>query len=81
MKCSHFERLQLRRIRCDPAAFDDPMVLMGDLTMPGPRPAKQTGYRSPADHPTFPVVESVRRLDHILVREESGKVHGQPRPC
>ena len=48
-------RRQLVRVRRDLAAFHEPVVLMGDLNMPAPKPAAVTGYRSLAEHPTFPV--------------------------
>jgi endonuclease/exonuclease/phosphatase family metal-dependent hydrolase len=49
-------RLQLKRVRRDLAAFSEPVVLMGDLNMPAPKPAAITGYQALATHPTFPVV-------------------------
>ncbi len=69
-----WNRLQLRRIRRDLAAFADPVVLMGDLNMPAPKPAAITGYRSLAEHATFPVVRPDRQLDHILLRGPLGRV-------
>jgi endonuclease/exonuclease/phosphatase family metal-dependent hydrolase len=62
-------RLQLSRLRRDLAAVSDPVILMGDLNMPAPNPARITGYRALASHPTFPVEQPRRQLDHILVRE------------
>jgi endonuclease/exonuclease/phosphatase family metal-dependent hydrolase len=67
-------RWQLGRVRRDLAAFGDPVVLMGDLNMPAPKPAAITGYRSLAEHPTFPVVRPDRQLDHILLRGSWGRV-------
>ena len=67
-------RRQLIRIRNDLAAFADPVLLMGDLNMPAPRPARITGYRSLAEHPTFPVDQPDRQLDHILLRGGFGDV-------
>lgn len=61
-------RRQLRRITRDLAAVPGPVVLMGDLNMDAPVPAKITGYRSLAAHPTFPVDQPERQLDHILFR-------------
>lgn len=66
--------LQLRHLRRDLAGLPEPVVLMGDLNMPSPRPARITGYRSLAAHPTFPVVEPDRQLDHILLRGGSARV-------
>jgi endonuclease/exonuclease/phosphatase family metal-dependent hydrolase len=63
-----WNRLQLRRLRRDLAAFPDPLVLMGDLNMVPPTPASISGYRSLATTPTFPTDEPQRQLDHILAR-------------
>ena len=63
-------------MRRDLAAFADPVVVMGDLNMPSPRPAAITGYRSLAEHPTFPVQTPDRQLDHILLRGDFGEVVG-----
>ena len=73
-------RRQLLRVRSDLAAFADPVVLMGDLNMPAPRPAAITGYRSLAEHPTFPVDQPDRQLDHILLRGRLGRVAGSRAP-
>ena len=67
-------RLQLRHIRRDLAALPDPAILMGDLNMDSPRPARVTGYRSLAAHPTFPLDEPDRQLDHVLMRGTVGRV-------
>jgi endonuclease/exonuclease/phosphatase family metal-dependent hydrolase len=74
-------RRQLTRIRNDLAAFADPVVLMGDLNMPAPRPARITGYRSLADHPTFPLGQPNRQLDHILLRGSLGDVTSTSAPA
>ena len=63
-----WNRLQLRRLRRDLAAFADPLVLMGDLNLPGPLPARLTGFRPLVDGPTFPLERPDRQLDHILAR-------------
>ncbi|HEY5846923.1 MAG TPA: endonuclease/exonuclease/phosphatase family protein [Microlunatus sp.] len=67
-------RLQLRRIRRDLATLPDPAIVMGDLNMDAPRPAAITGFRSLAAHPTFPLDEPSRQLDHILARGDVGTV-------
>jgi endonuclease/exonuclease/phosphatase family metal-dependent hydrolase len=67
-------RLQLRRIRRDLATLPDPTILMGDLNMEAPRPARLTGYRSLAEHLTFPLDEPDRQLDHVLARGDVGPV-------
>ncbi len=71
---------QLRRIRRDLSAFDEPVVLMGDFNMPPPRPAAITGYRPLAAAPTFPVDPPDRQLDHILVRGRIGEVRSSGAP-
>jgi len=73
-------RRQLTRMRRDLAAFADPVVAMGDLNMPSPRPAAITGYRSLAEHPTFPLEQPDRQLDHILLRGDFGAVLGSSAP-
>ena len=67
-------RLQLRRIRRDLATLPDPAILMGDLNMEAARPVRVTGYRSLAEHPTFPLDEPDRQLDHVLARGAVGQV-------
>ena len=67
-------QVQLRRIRRDLAPVRGPVVLMGDLNMSGTLPARITGYRSLARHPTFPRDLPTRQLDHILLRGRLGQV-------
>jgi endonuclease/exonuclease/phosphatase family metal-dependent hydrolase len=74
-------RRQLVRITRDLSAFPGPVVLMGDLNMPSPRPAAITGFRSLAEHNTFPVEHPNRQLDHILVRGNCGAVTGSSAPA
>jgi endonuclease/exonuclease/phosphatase family metal-dependent hydrolase len=71
---------QLRRIRRDLSAFDEPVVLMGDFNMTAPRPASITGFRSLVSLPTFPLDAADRQLDHILVRGRFGEVRGSGAP-
>ncbi len=59
---------QLRRLGRDLAAFPDPLLLMGDLNMPGNRPARVTRYRPLGRVPTFPANQPQRQLDHVLLR-------------
>jgi endonuclease/exonuclease/phosphatase family metal-dependent hydrolase len=77
-------RLQLSRLRRDLAALRDPVILMGDLNMPSPNPARITGYRSLASHATFPLEKPERQLDHILMRGTpvggAGEVTGSSAP-
>jgi endonuclease/exonuclease/phosphatase family metal-dependent hydrolase len=67
-----WNRYQLARLTRDLRAFPDPVVLMGDLNMPGDAPARLTKYRSLADVPTFPVASPTRQLDHVLLRGSLG---------
>ncbi|MVA76334.1 endonuclease [Auraticoccus sp. F435] len=73
-------RLQLRRIRRDLAPVPEPVVLMGDLNMTPPAPARITGYTSLASHPTFPLDAPERQLDHILLRGDLGPVRRSEAP-
>jgi endonuclease/exonuclease/phosphatase family metal-dependent hydrolase len=63
-----WNRIQLRRMRRDLAAFPDPVVLMGDLNMSHLDGAALPGYRPLAKAATFPAAAPERQLDHILVR-------------
>lgn len=69
-------RQQLRQVRRSLAGVADPVVLMGDLNLADAAPARITGYRPLAAHPTFPVDPPDRQLDHILVRGSLGAVVG-----
>jgi endonuclease/exonuclease/phosphatase family metal-dependent hydrolase len=74
-------RLQLQRIRRDLAPLPEPVILMGDLNLPGRRPEQITGYRSLARHLTFPVEQPDRQLDHILLRGRLGQVTASSAPA
>ncbi|HEU5486381.1 MAG TPA: endonuclease/exonuclease/phosphatase family protein [Microlunatus sp.] len=69
-------RVQLRRIRRDLAALPGPKIVMGDLNMDAPRPTAVTGFRSLAEHPTFPLEGPNEQLDHILAEGRVGRVTG-----
>lgn len=45
-----------------------PAVLLGDLNLDAPRPARITGWRSLVDAETYPVETPTRQLDHVLGR-------------
>jgi endonuclease/exonuclease/phosphatase family metal-dependent hydrolase len=75
-----WNRVQLRRLRRDLTAFPGPLVLMGDLNLTPPTPAKVTGWRSLAAGPTFPVEEPDRQLDHVLLRGTFGAVTATSNP-
>lgn len=64
--------VQLRRVAAELDRKPGPAVLMGDLNLPGWLPARLTGYREAAAHPTFPAVWPRSQLDHILLRGEVG---------
>jgi endonuclease/exonuclease/phosphatase family metal-dependent hydrolase len=63
-----WRRRQLGLIRRDLGPLPDPVVLMGDLNMRPPAPARITGFRPLAERATFPVATPSEQLDHILVR-------------
>jgi len=69
-------RLQLRQIRRILATRSDPVIVMGDLNIDAPKPARITGFRSLAGLSTFPLDEPSRQLDHILARGDVGTVVG-----
>ncbi|HET9873486.1 MAG TPA: endonuclease/exonuclease/phosphatase family protein [Propionibacteriaceae bacterium] len=73
-------RLQLQHIRRDLAAVPGTVVLMGDLNMGHGLPERITRYRSLARHPTFPLDNANRQLDHILVRGHLGEVTASSAP-
>jgi endonuclease/exonuclease/phosphatase family metal-dependent hydrolase len=60
--------LQLRRLVRSMAGTPEPMLLLGDLNMDPPRPARVSGMRSLAAELTFPQDHPSRQLDHVLVR-------------
>lgn len=74
-------QVQLRRIRRDLAPLNEPVVIMGDLNMAGDLPARTSGYRSLAEHQTFPYDEPNRQLDHILLRGDLGQLTGSDAPA
>jgi endonuclease/exonuclease/phosphatase family metal-dependent hydrolase len=76
-----WNRLQLRRLRRDLAAFPGPLVLMGDLNMTPPTPSSVTGWQSLASGLTFPVDEPDRQLDHVLLRGSLGPVTAVAAPA
>jgi endonuclease/exonuclease/phosphatase family metal-dependent hydrolase len=73
-------RLQLRRIRRDLAAVPGTVLLMGDLNLDHPKPARLTGYRPLATQLTFPADQPDRQLDHILLRGDLGPVTASTAP-
>ena len=65
-------RRQLYRIRHQLQRLAGPVVLLGDLNLPAPLPARITGYRPLGTHPTFPADGPLRQIDHILLRGRLG---------
>jgi endonuclease/exonuclease/phosphatase family metal-dependent hydrolase len=66
-----WNRVQLRRLRRDLAGLPGPRVLMGDLNLAPPTPARVAHLRPLGSAPTFPADEPTRQLDHILVDDPS----------
>ena len=67
---------QLRLVTRKLSRYADPVLIMGDLNLPAPIPARVTGFRSLAAHRTFPARAPRLQLDHILLRGELGSVRG-----
>jgi endonuclease/exonuclease/phosphatase family metal-dependent hydrolase len=57
---------QLRRVTPVLAALGPPCVLLGDLNVPGPLPARATGWRALAKVKTFPGAKPSMQIDHAL---------------
>ena len=58
--------LQLRRLRAWAADLPRPLVVMGDLNLPGSVPRRLTGWSSLVQAPTFPAQQPRLQLDHVL---------------
>ena len=65
---------QLQEITRALVEVPDPVLLMGDFNMWGSLPRRITGYRSLAEHPTYPAAKPSRQLDHILLRGDGPEV-------
>lgn len=59
--------VQLRRVRAWVASLPRPVVLMGDLNLPGGLPGHLTGWTEAVRTPTFPASRPRVQLDHVLV--------------
>ncbi|MDX6302091.1 MAG: hypothetical protein QOF53_3305 [Nocardioidaceae bacterium] len=57
---------QLRRLVAWSAELPRPLVLLGDLNLPGRLPARLTGWRSMVHAATYPSVRPRLQLDHAL---------------
>ncbi len=73
-------RRQLVDIRRALAKVGGPAVLMGDFNLAGRLPARISGFRALASHPTFPVERPRRQIDHILLRGRLGTVRHTAAP-
>lgn len=73
-------QLQLGVLRHRLASVRGPVLLMGDLNLAAPQPARITGYRPLARHPTFPADDPQRQIDHILLRGRLGRVISSSAP-
>jgi endonuclease/exonuclease/phosphatase family metal-dependent hydrolase len=58
---------QLRRLRRWAARLPGPVVVAGDLNLPGSLPARLLGGTSVAREPTYPGADPRLRLDHVVV--------------
>jgi endonuclease/exonuclease/phosphatase family metal-dependent hydrolase len=58
---------QLRALRRELAGWTRPVVLAGDLNLPGNLPAALTGWRRAVRAATYPATNPRVQLDHILV--------------
>lgn len=59
---------QLQEITTVMGGEPDPVLLTGDFNMWGSLPRRITGYRSLAEHLTYPAARPTRQLDHVLLR-------------
>lgn len=66
-----WNRVQLRRLVRDLRGFPAPRVLMGDLNMTPPTPARWSGLRPLCAAATFPAEVPHSQLDHILTDDRS----------
>ncbi|MCW2812357.1 MAG: Endonuclease/exonuclease/phosphatase [Friedmanniella sp.] len=72
---------QLWRLTRRLAPARGPVVLLGDLNLTGEAPARVTGYRPLARHPTVPVEAPRRQIDHVLLRGWLGAVRATAAPA
>lgn len=63
-----WNRVQLRRLWREVGRRPGPAVLMGDLNMGAVRALRITRLHALATHPTYPVDDPRRQIDHILAR-------------
>lgn len=65
-----WNRVQLWELRRRLRAAPRPLVLLGDLNVRGPLPARITGWRELVHVPTYPRARPFLRIDHVLVDGE-----------
>jgi endonuclease/exonuclease/phosphatase family metal-dependent hydrolase len=63
---------QLRALRRWVRALPAPVVVAGDLNLPGPLPRWLTGWTSLADGPTYPAADPRVQLDHLMLAAANG---------
>lgn len=63
---------QLRQVRAWAAGLPGPVLLVGDLNLPGALPAKVLGARRLVEGPTYPLPVPTRQLDHVLALRPLG---------
>jgi endonuclease/exonuclease/phosphatase family metal-dependent hydrolase len=63
---------QLRALRRWVRTFPSPVVVAGDLNLPGPLPRWLTGWTSLADGPTYPAADPRVQLDHLMLARSDG---------
>ena len=61
-----WNRMQMRRLVRDLRGFAGPRMLVGDLNMSPPSPARWAGMRPLGEALTFPADTPDRQLDHVL---------------
>ncbi|MCK9899749.1 endonuclease [Parafrankia colletiae] len=66
--------VQLRRLVGLLRGLDGPVLLLGDLNLPGRLPTALTGWRRLAAHRTYPAHAPRVQLDHMLARGPVGPV-------
>jgi endonuclease/exonuclease/phosphatase family metal-dependent hydrolase len=72
---------QLRRLRAWLAQLPGPVVLAGDLNLPGGLPARLRGGRAAVRTPTYPADRPRLQLDHLLLhglRAEDAEARALP---
>ncbi|GAA2021125.1 endonuclease/exonuclease/phosphatase family protein [Pseudokineococcus marinus] len=69
---------QLRAVRAWAASLPGPVLLVGDLNLPGSLPARVLRARALVTRPTYPLPEPTRQLDHVLALPPAGDRRDHP---